>query len=95
MELGFELDPGRLSGRVADLLRSAHRTHVELAIGERIVGSQQSLAQDRDTIVRVERFAVDVDSKPLLSMSARAGGVLRLDRLDHGHPIFRELLLGS
>lgn len=27
-------------------------------------------------------------------MSARAGGLLRLDRLDHGHPVFRELFRG-
>ena len=34
VELGFELDPRRLSGRVAKLLRSAREIVVELAIGD-------------------------------------------------------------
>ena len=80
VELGFELDPGRLSGRVAEFLRSAREIVVELAIG---MGG-------REERVRVERFALEVDGVLLLSMSVRAGGLLRLDRLDHSHPVFRE-----
>ena len=67
---------------------------MELAIGERSAGGQQRGNVDRAQGVRVERFVVDIDGAPLLSMSARAGGILRLDRLDHGHPIFREILQG-
>ena len=80
VELGFELDPGRLSGRVAELLRSAREIVVELTIG---MGG-------REERVQVERFALEVDDVLLLSMSVRAGGLLRLDRLDHSHPVFRE-----
>ena len=100
VKLRFELDPKQLSGRVAELLRSAEDIVVELAIGEGITSEQQDLFGDqvREIVLedscRVERFAVEVDGASLLSMSARAGGLLRLDRLEHGHPVFRELFRG-
>lgn len=79
VELGFELDPGHLSGQVAELLRSARKILVELAIG--MGGRKKS--------VRVERFVLKVDDELLLSMSVRAGVLLSLDWLDHNHPVFR------
>ena len=94
VELRFELDPKQLSGRVAELLRSAKHIVVELVIGEGITREQQDLSGDQvreivfEDRCRVERFAVEVDGASLLSMSARAGGLLRLDRLEHGHPVF-------
>ena len=100
VELRFELDPKQLSGRVAELLRSAEDIVVELVIGEGITSEQQDLFGDqiREIVLedscRVERFAVEVDGALLLSMSARAGGLLRLDRLEHGHPVFRGLFRG-
>lgn len=100
MELAFEIDPGRLSGRVAELLRSARGVTVELAIGAGFRSEQRTLFGDLDRVLdpeggaRVERFAIEVDGAPLLSMSARAEGLLRLDRLDHAHPVFRELFRG-
>ena len=87
VELGFELDPGHLSGHLAELLRSAQEVVVKLAIGE--VGTSES---GREDAIRVERFELEVNGEPLLSMSVRAGGLLRLDRLDHSAPLFRGLL---
>ena len=72
----------------------------EVAIGEGVTSAQLSLFGDRvreidrEGTVRMERFALEVDGTPLLSMSARVGGILRLDRLDHSHPVFRELFRG-
>ena len=86
VELGFELDPRRLSGRVAKLLNSAREIVVELAIGE-------GRASDREDGIRVERFEMKVDGEPLLSMIERAGGLLMLSQLHHSHPLFRELLM--
>lgn len=100
VELRFELDPKHLSGRVSELLRSADNIVVELVIGEGITSEQQDFYGDQvreivsEDSCRVERFAVEVDGASLLSMSARAGGLLRLDRLEHGHPVFRELFRG-
>lgn len=100
VELAFELDPVQLSGRVAELLSSAHKTMVEMAIGEAETDEHRQLSKhagselDRETVVSLRRFAIEVDGRQLLSMSARVGGLLRLDSLNHGHPIFRELLRG-
>lgn len=97
VELGFELDPGRLAGRVAAFLRPARAVLVEVAIGAGFATDQQTLfgefarELDRAGGVRLERFALVVDGAPLLSMTARPGGILRLDRLDHQHPVFREV----
>ena len=86
VELGFELDPRRLSGRVAKLLRSAREIVVKLAIGE-------GITSDREGGIRVKRFEMEVDGEPLLSMGVRAGGLLSLYELHHSHPVFRELLM--
>lgn len=100
VELAFEVDPGRLSGRVAALLRAARKVVVEVALGAGFTSDQTTFSgdrareHDRHTGARVERFSVEVDGKPLLAMSGRAGGLLRLDRLEHGHPVFRELFRG-
>lgn len=95
VELAFEIDPGKLSGRVGELLRTARKVVVELAVGSGFTSDQATAFGDRATNpgggARVERFSVEVDGQPLLAMSARAGGVLRLDRLEHGHRVFREL----
>ncbi len=100
VDLAFEIDPGRLSGRVAQLLSSATDVVVELAIGAGFASDQRTLFRDfereidREGGVRIERFALEVDRTPLLAMSARPGGLLHLDRLEHQHPVFRELLRG-
>ena len=99
VNLGFELDPERLSGHLAELLRSARKIVVELTIGEGITSDQQTLFGDPirefdlNGEIRVERFAVEVDGELLLFMSARAGGVLSLDWLDHSRSVFRERLM--
>lgn len=99
VDLGFELDPERLSGHLAEPLRSARKIGVELTIGEGITSDQKTLLGDPirefglSDEIRVERFAVEVDGELLLFMSARAGGVLRLDWLDHSRPVFRERLM--
>ena len=99
VELGFKLDPRHLSGHLAELLPATREIVVELTIGEGVTSNQQTLFGDqvrefdREGTIRVERFEIKVDGKSLLSMSVRAGGLLRLDRLDHSHPVFRGLLM--
>ena len=98
VELVFELDPDRLSGRMTEVLRSARRVAVELAVGGGSANESPMPSGDtarepnREGGVRLERFSVQADESSLLSMSARGDGLFRLDRLDHGHPIFREAL---
>ena len=98
VELVFELDPDRLSGRMTEVLRSSRRVAVELAVGggfaneSPMPSGDTAREPDRESGIRLERFSVQADDSSLLSMSARGDGLFRLDRLDHGHPIFREAL---
>ncbi|GIW56913.1 MAG: hypothetical protein KatS3mg082_3317 [Nitrospiraceae bacterium] len=100
VELAFEVDPGRLSGRVAELLRAARQVLVEVVVGSGFTSDQLTLFGDRLRELdphggaRLERFSVHADGELLLSMSVRAGGLLRLDRLDHGHRVFRDIFRG-
>ena len=97
VELTFEIIPDRLTERIAEWLRAARVVAVELGIGSGYLAERISLAADheRETnqegIVRVERFSVEVDGISMLTMSARRDGLLRLDRLNHAHPVFREI----
>ena len=96
--LGFEMDPTRLSGRVAGLLRSARNVVVELSVGGPARASRADAGVDagqtEEREVRLQRFELEVDDEPLLTMSVRPGGLLRLDSLDHGNPVFRDLFRG-
>lgn len=89
VELAFAMEAKRLSGRAGELLRAAGDVVVQLGIG-----GDSSEGPEREGGVRVERFTVEADGRPMLAMSARREGLLRLDRLDHGHPIFREVFRG-
>lgn len=114
VEMAFEVDPGRASGKLAGMLGASRVPVVDLAIGGRFADLRQARVLragsrafaavhgigDPDFLesvlggVRVERFTLEVDGAPMLSMSMRASGDLRLDRLDHAHPAFREILRG-
>ena len=96
--LAFEMTIDRLSGRMAEILRPAREVVIELAIGGGFTGEQLDLfgdatrELDSEGRVRVERFSLQVDGDPLLSMSIRQDGLFQLDRLSHNHPMFREIL---
>ena len=101
VEMAFEVDPGKLSGKLASMLGASRVPVVDLAIGggfaymfERLHGGRDLEAERAFGGVGLERFTLEVDGAPMLSMSMRAGGELRLDRLDHTHPVFREILHG-
>lgn len=90
--LTFEMAIDRLSGRMAEILRPAREVVIELAIGGGFTGEQLDLfgdatrELDSEGRVRVERFSLQVDGDPLLSMSVRQDGLFQLDRLSHNHP---------
>ena len=89
--------PSRSPGRVAELLRSTREIAVQLAFGIGSIGDNQTPSGDpvseidRTSGPFLERFALEADGTPLLSMSTRPGGHMRLDRFNSGHPVYREL----
>jgi len=100
VELVMELDPQRLQGRIAQLMRPARQLALELSIGAGFTSEQPTLfgdtwrEVDRDLAVRVEAFSLRADDQVLLAMSARRDGLLRLDRLEHEHPVLRQVFAG-
>lgn len=98
VELGFELAPVRAWGRLRELISELPRTTAEVGIGVGSGGRHQAFAE-RDYgssqgggRASVERFALEIDKRPLFTLSARRSGQLRLDQFDHAHPVFRRLL---
>ena len=90
--------PSRAPERVAELLRSTREIAVQLAFGIGSIGDNQTPSGDpvseidRTSGPFLERFALEADGTPLLSMSTRPSGHMRLDRFDSGHPVYRELI---
>lgn len=91
VEFGFELDPTGLVDRLPDSLGSTYKIKAELSIGEDDGGPQQVSSDNRTRGVRLKRFVLKVDDAELLSMSARRGGLMGMNRIDHEHPVLREL----
>ena len=91
VELGFELDPTGLVDRLPDSLGSTYKIEAELAIGEEHGGARQASSGDRTRGVGLKRFVLKIDDAELLSMSARRGGLMGMNRIDHEHPVLRDL----
>jgi AAA ATPase domain len=93
VEWGLELATAGMTGPSAHLLRAVERLSLELTIAGRLEG-EPSRGQARDFAVRIDTFTLAADGYPFLKMSIRPDGRLRLDRLDHEHPILRQALTG-
>lgn len=91
VELGFELDPTGLVDRLPDSLDSTYKIEAELAIGEADGGVRTASSGSRTRGVCLHRFVLNIDDAELLSMSARRGGLMGMNRIDHEHPVLRDL----
>jgi len=89
MEWSAELDTAGFKGRLAELLAPVRKVAVTLAVGISLDDQDRPLP---DAIPEVHAYEVVADGKSLLRMSKRRDGKLQLDRLDHEHPVFREVL---
>lgn len=97
VEWGVELDAAGLKGRPGELLAPARSVQVSVTIGLGEVDETQPALFGDPTRIRGPRVGVEscvilADDRPLVTMSARRGGVLRVDRLDQEHPVFRAIL---
>lgn len=89
MEWSMEIDVASLTGRVAELLAPVRRAAVTVAIG--IALDDQGRPTPGAT-PQVHAYEIEADGASLLRMSRRPHGNLQLDRLEHEHPVFREVL---
>jgi len=89
MEWGTEVEVSALQGRLAELLATVKSLKIVLSIGVELDNEERPLPGAEPAVTGYELFG---DDQLLLSMSRRRDGRLRLDRLNHEHVMFREVL---
>lgn len=89
VEWGAEMDVSQLSGRLAELLASVRRVSVQVSIGVKLDNEERPVPGAEPEVMA---FEVSGDAQELVRMSRRRDNVLRLDRLNHEHPVFRQVL---
>ena len=89
MEWGAELDVSALQGRLEELLAPVNTLKVVMFTGVELDDEERPLPGVEPVVTGYELLG---DDQLLLRMSRRPDGKLRLDRLNHEHPVFREIL---
>ncbi|MCY4362070.1 MAG: AAA family ATPase [Gammaproteobacteria bacterium] len=89
MEWGAELDVSSLQGRLEELLAPVNTLKVVMFTGVALDNEERPLVSAEPAVTGYELFG---DDQLLLRMSRRPDGKLRLDRLNHEHLVFREVL---
>jgi predicted ATPase len=97
VEWSIELDTSKVGGRLGERLAKAKTVELALTIGMGEMDDRQpdffgGFARISGPQVGVETCSLLADEKPIITMSARRGGKLRVDRLEHEHPVLREIL---
>jgi hypothetical protein len=89
MEWSAELDTTSFTGRLAELLAPVKRLTVSLSVGIALDDQGRPLPS---ALPEINAYEVLGDDRSLMRMSKRRDGKLQLDRLDHEHPVFREVV---
>jgi hypothetical protein len=89
MEWSAELDAAAFKGRLAELLAPVKRITVDLTIGIALDNEGRPIPDARPHVYSYEVLG---DGSSLFRMSKRTDGRLQLDRLDHDHRVFRQVL---
>lgn len=89
VELSFEFDTSGFTGRLAELLSPVKMIIVTLTFGMSLDDKGCPL---KDSLPEIHSYEILSGEKSLMRMSKRGNGKLQLDRLNHEHPIFREVV---
>lgn len=89
MEWSAEIDATRFTGRIAELFAGVKTITVSLAVGVSLDDQDMPLSGAKPGVHSYEILA---DGKSLVRMSRRRDDTMQLDRLDHEHPVLREVL---
>jgi len=89
MEWSLDLDVASLTGRMAELFAPVQLLTISVTIGIALDDEGRILS---GALPKMHSYEVLGDSKSVLRMSRRPSGTFRLDRLDHKHPLFREII---
>ncbi len=89
VEWAVTLDSRNFTGRLAELCAPVKNITMRVYFGIALDDRDRPLPDARPGVYRYELVA---DEAPLLRMSRRRDGRLQLDRLEHEHPVFREVI---
>jgi len=89
VEWTVELDTAAFTGRLAELLAPVRHLAASLAVGIALDDQGRPL---QDALPEIHSYEILGDDRSLVRMSKRRDGKLQLDRLDHEHPVFREVV---
>jgi len=89
VEWAIDLDVSSFKDRMAELLAPVKQITMLLNLGIALDDQDRPLPESTPEINTYEILA---DGQSLMRMSRRRDGKLQLDRLDHEHPIFREVI---
>jgi len=89
VEWAMELDTSSFKDRLAELFAPVKQVTMLLNLGIGLDDQDRPLPE---SIPEIHTYELLADGQSLLRMSRRRDGKLQLDRLDHEHPVFREVI---
>jgi hypothetical protein len=89
VEWAMDLDTSSFKNRLAELFAPVKRVTMLLNLGVGLDDQDHPLPE---SIPEIHTYELLADGQSLLWMSRRGDGKLQLDRLDHEHPVFREVI---
>jgi len=89
VEWAMDLDTSTFKGRLAELLAPVKQVTMLLNLGIGLDDHDRPLPE---AVPEIHTYELLADGQSLLRMSRRGDGKLQLDRLDHEHPVFREVV---
>ncbi len=89
VEWAMDMDTSSFKDRLAELFAPVKQVTMLLNLGIGLDDQDHPLPE---SIPEIHTYELLVDGQSLLRMSRRRDGKLQLDRLDHEHPVFREVI---
>jgi DNA-directed RNA polymerase subunit H (RpoH/RPB5) len=89
VEWAIDLDTSSFKDRLAELFAPVKQVTMLLNLGIGLDDQDRPLPE---SIPEIHTYELLADGQSLLRMSRRRDGKLQLDRLDHDHPVFREVI---
>jgi len=89
VEWAMELDTNSFGDRVAELFAPVRQVTMLLSLGIALDDQDRPLPE---AVPEIHTYELLADGQSILRMSRRRDGKLQLDRLDHEHPVFREVI---
>ena len=89
VEWAMDLDTSSFKDRLAEIFAPVQQVTMILSLGIGLDDQDRPLS---GTTPEIHAYELLADGQSLLRMSRRRDGKLQLDRLDHEHPVFREVI---